>query len=528
MQNTWLVLLPPIIVLISAFLTKRLHLSLIIGLVTASLIVTNGAFSDSALLIGKRLCTQLQDPDNLYMYSFLLIIGILIALINQTGGAQAFAKTITKHLTNARSAETSSLLLSCTLFLDDYLSNLTAGYVMRPITDRFSIPRAKLAFLVHSMTGPLVILIPVSSWVAMITSQLDQAGVSTHNAVKILADPFYVYIKSIPFIFYSFLLIASIWFIVRRSISYGPMHKHHIIARTTGNLFGGKTPIKDLSDNPPSSNSSIFDLVLPIITLIGSVIIGILYSGGYYLFGGTYTLIEALKNNNKTFTILFVASIVALGISLFFSLIRKKIMISTIPTLTKNGLQLMISPVLMLILAATLGLILRLDLHTGTYLAQLLLGSFSISLLPFMFFVVSLLTATITGTSWGAIALMLPIAIPMLTSFVSTTTPLLPAQIPILFPVLGAIFSGSVCGDHISPISETTIMASTSSGTYPIDHAHTQFPYTLPAIISSALAFVIVGLLINQNMWIMTLVPLGIGICCCFILLSLFNTMKQK
>lgn len=520
----WLVLVPPLLVLLCAFLTQQLHISLIIGLISAALIATHGSLTSSLSLIEKRLTDQTCDIDNLYMYTFLLVIGIVIVLINYSGGAQAFALFLTKKIRDARAAETSSLMLSCMVFLDDYLSNLTVGYVMRPITDKFNIPRAKLAFLVHSLTGPLVILVPVSSWMAMITSQLDQAGISLHiNQTKIIADPFYIYLKSIPFIFYSFLLIASVWFIVRKKISFGPMHQHHVIAQKTGNLYGNKEPLTDTISSKTSTNYSIFDLILPIITLIIAVILGILYTGNYYLFGGNQTLLGALKNNHQTFLVLFVASILALIISLFYELIRKKISFVEIPRLILQGITLMLSPLLMLILAATLGSLLRLDLHTGTYLANTLLGSLSITMLPFMFFIVSLLTSIITGTSWGSIALMLPIAIPMITSFVSTGTPLTPTQIPILFPVLGAIFSGSVCGDHISPISETTIMASTSSGTYPIDHTSTQFPYTIPAIISSALAFYLAGLLINQNPMTMVLLPLIAGLISCLIILLMLN-----
>lgn len=528
MQNSWLSLIPPLIVLACALATHKLLLSLTIGLVTACLIATDFSVLASTELIFKRLINQVTDSDSLYMYGFLLFIGIIVTVISHTGGANAFARIITKRLRNARMVETSSFLLSLVLFIDDYLSNLTTGYIMRPLTDRFKIPRSKLAFLVHSMTGPLVILAPISSWVAMITGQLDQAGITreTIASTKIIADPFFVYINTLPYIFYSFLIITSVWFIIRKKISFGPMHQHEIIAQTTGNLFGGKTPLIDPLEKTMQTNGSAADLLVPLIMLISCVMIGIPYAGGYHLFGGTRTLIDAFKHNTETFFVLFAAGAITLTISLLSALWRNRITMRAVPNVIYNGILLMLEPVIMLVLASTLGTLLKTDLLTGNYLATLMLGAINIALLPVMFFIVSAVTATITGSSWGTIALLLPIAVPMLTSLALVPIPTTPDQIMILFPVLGAIFSGSVCGDHLSPISETTIMAATSSGTYPIDHARTQFPYAAPALICSALSFLISGFLINYPTWINVGISLGVGLSVCLGLLYIADKKK--
>lgn len=525
MTYSWLAIAPPIIVLGIAFCTHQLIPALIIGLCSAALFATNFSIVSAVNLLTQRLWHQATDMDSLYNFCFLLSIGIIISLLHATGGATAFARVLTRHLKNRTMTETSSILLSFTLFIDDYLSNLTVGYVMRPLSDRFSIPRTKLAFLVHSLTGPLVILAPISSWAAMIIGQLEQAGISTTEnlQMKIYADPFYVYLKSIPYIFYSLLLISSIWFIIRMRISFGPMYKHEEIARKTGNLFGGRKPLESPLDSSQHSQGTLPDLLVPLITLVGVVLLGILYAGDYWLFGGSKTLLESFRSNDKTFLILFISGITTLLISFIYAGWRSRITSQQIPIIIKQGFLLMYSPILMVFFASSLGTLLRVDLQTGPYLASLLLGKMSMNLLPCIFFITSLIIAITTGSAWGTIALMLPIAIPMLMAFTNIQAPTQLAELPLLLPTLGAIFSGSTCGDHVSPVSETTIMASTSSGCYPLDHAVTQFPYAAPAILFSCVAFLISGYYITSTPLIMALISFLAGLIPCLFTLYLLN-----
>jgi Na+/H+ antiporter NhaC len=529
MTYSWLALVPPVIVLGIAFWIRRLIPGLIVGLFAAALFASDFSIFTAIILLIKRLWYQATDIDALYNFSFLLSIGVIISLLNATGGASAFARTLTRHLKNRTMVETSSILLSLTLFIDDYLSNLTVGYVIRPLSDRFSIPRTKLAFLVHSLTGPLVILAPISSWAAMITGQLEQAGVSiTENIeIKVFADPFYVYLKSIPFIFYSLLLICSVWFIVRNRISFGPMHKHEIIAQETGNLFGGNQPLTNPLHHEHHTQGNLSDLLVPLITLVGAVLVGIPMTGGYWLFGGSKSLLESFKNNNQTFFVLFMAGLITMLVGFGYAIWRKRITFKQIPIITKQGLILMYSPILMVFFASSLGTMLRIDLQTGPYLASLLLGKISMYLLPFMFFISSLIIAITTGSAWGTIALMLPIAIPMLMTFAQTQAPALLSDLPLLLPTLGAIFSGAVCGDHISPVSETTIMASTSSGCYPVDHAITQFPYAAPALFFTCIAFLVAGYCTFSTPWLTALAGFSAGLIPCLLTLSMLNQKKQ-
>ena len=530
MQNSWLVLLPPFIVIILAFLTRKLNSSLAAGIIAGAFIATDFSITKTALLTGQHLLKTITDTDTIYMYTFLFTIGILIVLLNRTGAALAFAHSLTQKLRNARMAETSSLMLSTTLFIDDYLNGLTVGFVMRPITDRFKIPRAKLAFLVHTMTGPLIILAPISSWVGAMMGALDKAGiVPTHiPGAKIIADPFFVYLETIPYIFYSIFMIASAWFIVRAYISFGPMKKHEMIAQSTGNLFGGKPPLPNKFDCKPHLNGSVGDLLWPLIILIGCVIIGNLWAGGYHLFGGTHTMLDAFKHNTQTFLVLCVAAFITLGFTFIKGLADKKISSKFIPRIFYDGIEMMVGAVIMVVLALTLAAVLTTDLATGKYLAQLVQDSLPIATLPVIFFIISTITATITGSAWGTMFILVPIAVPMLISLMQIAVPATPESMTILFPVLGAIFSGAACGNHISPIADTTIMTSTSSGCYPIDHAQTQFPYALPVIFSTAVAYMLAGLLSPCSRALSLCIPLAVGLILCFSILSILNILSAR
>ncbi len=509
--GAWLSLTPPLLVIIIASLTRKINKGLIAGIITAGLIANKWSFTNAATLIGERVVEHFKDVDALYLYLFLFTIGSLIALLRYTGGAIAFAHEVTKKIRKKVTAETSAIILSFGLTIDDYLSILTNGYVMRPVMDRMHIPRVKLAYLIHSLSGPLVILVPISSWIAAITVYLDQAGINLDSTsqTKIIADPFFIHLQTIPFAFYSLLLVASVLFIVMCRLSYGPMYtyEHGHLAPTAQQM-----PQEYLT--PPRGTTA--DLMLPIAILLMIVFIGFPYAGDYHLFGGTRSLIDAFQNNHHTFLILCGGGFISLSIGILFGLVRKKVFLPEIPSIIKQGVQIMYSPVVMIILASIFGSMLKTDLLTGKYLATLLIGKVSIAILPVMFFLVSLTCAIFTGSAWGTFALIFSIAIPMLPPLFEVETPALAEQITVLFPILGAIFSGAVCGDHISPLSETTVMSATSAGVTPLEHAHTQLPYALPVIISSAIAFIISGQLIDRPLWMNALISFSVSMVICF------------
>lgn len=530
MIGTWLVITPPLIVLLIAFISRNLNLALAIGLTCSALIATHGNIIDGALLLKKHAILLLSDPDNWYIYGFLCIIGIIIVLLSRTGGANAFAHVVTKHLTTPKSVENASIMLSCSIFIDDYLSNLTVGYVMRPLTDKYNIARVKLAFLVHSLASPLVILAPVSSWAGAMINYVYQSGIALQLTDKplIIADPFFVYLSSIPFILYSLLLFVSAVVIVHFRYSYGPMRTHELIARETGNLFGGKQPIYEKQHPNTHENASVFDLLLPLITLIGGILIGTAYAGNYWLFGGTNSLLDAFKNNPNPFLVMLIAGITAVCIGFLFSLSRTTLKLREVPTVIYYGIALMYSTIIMIFLVNTLSTVLKVDLLTGQYLADLLTGTISINLLPLMFFISAFITATLIGSSWGTIGLLMPVAVQMLTRFSNVEIPATLEQMPLIYPLLGSIFAGAVCGNHISPVSETTSMSSTSSGSYPIDHTYTQLPYALPAILGTCVGFFAAGMLVNYPPLIMYGCTLGSGLIVTLTLLYLLNKFYRS
>lgn len=523
---TLISLLPAIAVLLLGYITHRVMLSLSAGILLAALIVNNFAPIASIELIITTVwnnldinkffsSTQFWEAGNLFICIFLLALGIFITMLQVSGGAYAYSIFAKRKITSVKNAETASLILSSGLFVDDYLSSLTTGSVMYPLTDTKKIPRVKLAFLVDSMSGPLAILCPFSSWVAAIVGYLGQNGIHDHikTTTLIFANPFTIFLNIIPFLFYSFILVASVWFIVRCRISFGLMKKFETIATTTGNLFGGANKgahtKKDIEHNP--HHTTLLEFFLPIIVLLACVLSGILYSGKWWLFGGDNSILQAFQKASAAAG-LFLGGNIAVVICTIFFVLRKRITVKQLPKVYLDGIKLMISAAAVLILAWTFGDFLRNQLHTGEYLASLMLNTVTITILPMLLFFVAFIIAFTIGSAWGTAAMMFPIVIPLVLSMVDA--PLHPTldQIPILLPVLGAVLSGCVAGNHVSPIADTTIMSCLSTGAKLKDHVHTQLQYALSGIIITGLAFLLSGILLPYGLTITIVVPITIAI----------------
>ena len=412
-----------------------------------------------------------------------------------SGGTSAYGKIIKNTLKNARSAKFSTIMLSLLFMIDEFFSCLTVGSIMRPLSDTFKIPRAKLAFLVDSLSSPLVVIVPFSTWIAMFLMQLDKAGISTNLDDKpiFLADPFTTYLKTVPFVFYSFIILITVWFIVKKNISFGLMRTHEQIAEKTGNLFGGKEPLKSTNEKEKPQNETVYDFILPIGSLIFFALAIFLYT-------------------KDSFLAFFFGSALSFSINATHMLVRKKIQLISLKEAFQEGFSLMIGSIQILILAWTFSTILKNDLQTGQYIAHLLLGAISSTLFPLIFFIAAFLTSVATGSSWGAFAVMVPVAVPMLATFFGAPVPAALADVKLLLPVLGSIFAGGVAGEHISPIGTTTIMSATSCGSYLQDHIWTQVPYALPPIIGTAIAYLCAGLLINYPYWLIISSSIAIGL----------------
>ncbi len=528
MQGTWMVLLPAIIVLISATFYRNIVLALILGVLSAAFIATNFSLSQSLDLAFSTCKHLILDVNNLFLFAFLLIIGTIVSLITATGGAHAFGEQLAKRLKSAKDVEIATLLVPYLVFIDDYLNCLTVGHVMHPLTDKFKIPRTKLAFYIDAMTTPLAIITPISSWAGTVVSQLAMAGISINlnDRPVVISEAFYAYLKTLPFTFYSFIMIASAWIIASRRISYGRMYKHEQIAYETGNVFGGKQPAHEAPTLLNQRERSPWDLLLPIFTIVITVIGQILHQGGYWMLGGHNSLILAFQEKYNIFLILFTSGLLAAIVSFGFAAIREKILIKHFPQIITKGIKMMWVAILIVLLAWSFGLLLRENLHTGDYLASLLLNKISLNFLPLMLFLTTLIIATLTGSAWGSIAIMVPIAIPIILTFLNVNTPIPIAEISFLFPCLGAVFSGAAAGDHISPISDTTIMSDRSAGTHHADHVKTRLEYAWPALISTALAFIISGFVFQYHPALVAIISIASGIALCTLILYTLNKRK--
>ncbi len=502
MPLTWLSLLPPLIVIGAVCVTQHLNVSLALGIISAALIATQGQLLPALMLCGQKFVMHFSDVDNIYLYLLIIAISSLITLLTVAGSAVGCAEIIGRKIRRKRSVELSTIMLSFLLSIDDYLSILTVGFVMKPIADRLAVARTKVAYIVHALAGPLVIIVPISTWAAVILAQLDNAGIHIAAPQKIVADPLYVYLKTVPFIFYSVLVVLSVCFVVIVRIGYGP------IAQDERNAVAFDD--QDLIETQ-SNNHSLIELFMPLAILIGGVFIGILYAGNYHLFGGNNSFFDAFRENNKTFLIFLFAALGAFAWSVVFSVYKKMISVVQIPMLVYEGAYLMKSSIIMVILASVLGSFLRLELQTGSYVAYLLLGTISLWLIPAMLFVVSLIITLTTGSAWGTFSLLIPITTQMLISLLQLETPVVIDQIPLLFPALGAVLSGAACGNHVSPIAETTIMTATSVGVAPLEHAKSQFYYAAPVIVGTLASFITVGLLYDYGLYQSFFVSFGVG-----------------
>ncbi len=548
MQNTWMVVLPPLLVILFAHYTHSIITSLLVGIFSASLIIHDFSLIKSLITSGTKVLGILNleainswesfwASNYLFLCLFLLILGIIIALLQYSGGVSAYGNFVKRYLKKAWHAELATLLLSLSLFVDDYFSCLTTGSVMRTVTDRFKIPRVKLALLVNTAAAPLAVLFPISSWVAEIIGQMQRTGITINNttsgnntsATLITGDPFNVYLGMTPFFFYCWISIIFLWVMVFRRTSYGTLKKQEQIAHETGNLFGGKNPVghhdHDLSQDR-NEQHSLVDFLVPMGMLFTSVFVSMLYFGNYHLFGGTQGIIQSLQKTLMAAS-LFIGSITTLLFSIVFLITRNKIVIRKIPAIFIKGLQLMGPSVTMLVLVWTLTALLNRELSTGSYIATFLGDSLSIHLLPLIFFLVTSAIGTFMGSGWGAMDILISIALPMTISLLHFQTPVALESITIIYPILGAIVSGAVVSHHLSPISDCMLMTSISAGAHHHDTVKVQSQFTIPIVFSASLAFLCAGMLIGRVSLSMNgLISMLVGIITQIIMLKILTRKK--
>jgi tetracycline resistance efflux pump len=509
-------LLPPIAVLITAIITRRVMISLAVGIIFACLLATHFDVLGAISLGAHRLLSEMTSADHLYTFGFLFLLGILIELMTHSGSLHAYTRLIGKYISTPRGMQLSSLSLSHIFFLDDYLNTLMVGTIMKPLADKMQVARAKLAFLLNSMSAPLCVIIPASSWVAMILVQLQSSGISEEaSKALVVADPFIVYLSLICYLFYPAYIMLTAWLIVWNGWSFGPMERLERIAQNE--------KAESSSDFSEDGQASIIDMLIPIATFMVALVIGLLYSGHSRIVGGTEPLLKALQLAN-VFACLFAAVTLALAVTILLYLQRGFLTTHAFLELTWQGIMLMKNSFFVLLFAWTFGSLLKNELQTGVYLASALLSSLAVWILPVMTFNTAVFISSAIGSAWGTIAIMFPLVVPMGVTYAGAVA--LDA-LTLIAPLLAASISGAVAGGHFSPIADAAFIASLSAHAHHLEHVYSQMFYSIPALLSTYFAYLLSGILLIYNVPHVCVISFLAGLVLLIVLLYL-NVLAKR
>ena len=496
-KNTVWALVPPIIAISLALITKEVYSSLFLGILTGALL--NADFSPVATLeqtFPKGIMAVLADKWNVGILVFLVILGTMVQLMNRAGGSAAFGTWASNRIKSRAGAQLSTMLLGCLIFIDDYFNCLTVGSVMRPVTDKHKISRAKLAYLIDSTAAPICIIAPISSWAAAVSG-----FVKGGNGISI-------FIESIPFNFYALLTLAMMIFIIFMKLDYGPMLLHENNARK-GDLFTtGKGKEVDTESRVEEKVGRVSDLVIPVVFLIIGCVIGMIYTGGFFQ-GKSF--VEAFAGSDASVG-LVMGSSAALIITIGYYLSRQSLTFDECMDCLPEGFKQMVPAMLILTFAWTLKSMTD-SLGAATYVAGLMEHSAGglMGFLPAIIFLVAIGLAFASGTSWGTFGILIPIVV----SCFQDIDP----QLMIIS--ISACMAGAVCGDHCSPISDTTIMSSAGAQCVHLNHVSTQLPYALTAATVSFFTFLVAGFTKSA------LISLAFGIVTLFLFLMFFRHRHQ-
>ena len=472
-------LIPPIVAIGLALITKEVYSSLFLGILVGYLIQME--FNPVAAI--TALIADLGDNigGNAGILIFLVVLGTMVALMIRAGGSKAYGDWAVEHLKTKKSALWSTFILAAILGVDDYFNNLTTGNVMRPVTDRHQISRAKLAYMCDATAAPICIMMPVSSWAAAVTGVINNEELG-----------FQIFCRAIPYNFYAILTIVFIIVMIVRDIDFGPMKTHEDNAKKGDIYTTPERPFAGAEEMKFNPNGKVIDLVIPVIILI----IGLMYAGAQN--GGEGLL--GMFANTDAFVGLPLGSTVALLLVFIYFMIRKSMKFTELMDCIPEGFKEMVPAILILCFAWTIGGVTRYGLGAPDFVAGLVksFGPTLYNMLPAVIFLIACFLGFATGTSWGTFGILLPIVLDVFTpgGFENLTAEAL-NNVPILMVGIGATLGGAVCGDHCSPISDTTIMASSGSQCYHLNHVLTQMPYAVTVAAISFVNYVITGFLIK-------------------------------
>ena len=503
-------LIPPLIAIVMALITKEVYTSLLIGIVSGALLYSNG---NLVLMLNTMffksesgMVEKLSDSWNVGILIFLVMLGILVALMNKVGGSAAFGKWTSEHIKSRAGAQLMTMLLGVMIFVDDYFNCLTVGSVMRPVTDRQKISRAKLAYLIDATAAPVCIIAPVSSWAAAVTSSVPKD--SDING-------FTMFLRTIPYNYYAILTLVMIVFIIIAKVEYGPMKIHEDNA-LRGDLYTTEArPYGNDQIEETDKKGQVVDLILPVVFLIGACITGMIYTGGF--FNGV-DFITAFSDCDASMGLVLGSSVTLIFVFVFY-MVREVITFQEFTDCIPEGFKAMVAPILILTLAWTLSGMT--NLLGAKYFVSNMIESTAAGLtyfLPAMIFLVAVFLAFATGTSWGTFAILVPIVCHVFPGG------------EMLVLSIAACLSGAVCGDHCSPISDTTIMASAGAHSDHINHVSTQLPYALTVAAISCICYIIAGvtqMFVAGNVFV-SLVLLAIAVVMELAVLSVIKKRQSK
>ncbi len=489
-------LLPPVVAIALALITKEVYSSLFVGILMGGLLYAGYNFEGTVLHVFQDGITGvLSSTSNVGILVFLVVLGAMVSLMNRAGGSAAFGRWASAHIKTRTGAQLATIVLGVLIFIDDYFNCLTVGSVMRPVTDKHRVSRAKLAYLIDATAAPVCIIAPISSWAAAVASYVEEGNGLT------------VFIKAIPFNFYAILTLVMMVGMALMKIEFGPMARYEENAEKTGDLFSGRNPYANgAEEEAVNEKGGVIDLILPVAVLIVSCVIGMIYTGGF--FSGT-SFVDAFSDADVSLS-LMLGSVFALVFTILFYCLRRSMSFSQAMGSIPEGFKAMVPAILILTFAWTLNTMTS-SLGAGDFVANLVrenAGGFQ-AFLPAVVFLIACFLSFSTGTSWGTFGILIPI-----------TLNVFPLTSPLGVVCVSASMAGAVCGDHCSPISDTTIMASAGAQCDHVDHVSTQLPYAIVAAAVSFAAYLVAGFVPSAFVALPVAVLLMLGTLAVFKVLS--------
>ena len=499
---TFWALVPPVVAIGLALITKEVYSSLFIGVLMGGILYSGFSFEGTITHIFEDgMISVLSDSYNVGILIFLVILGAMVCLMNRAGGSAAFGQFAADHIKGRVGAELATILLGCLIFIDDYFNCLTVGSVMRPVTDKFKVSRAKLAYLIDATAAPICIIAPISSWAAAVTGFVEGE------------DGFSIFVRAIPYNFYAILTIVMMIGMVLLRTEFGSM-KFHEKNALKGDLYTTPGRPYDTEKQPEVSvRGTVLDLLIPIISLIICCMVGMLYTGGFF--------------SGEDFVTAFSQSDASLGLTMgsFFGLlitiglyqVRRVLKFSECMACIPEGFKSMVPAIMILSFAWTLKAMTD-SLGADVYVATVVASSARsfLNFLPAIIFVVGCFLAFATGTSWGTFGILIPIVVAVFEN----------SNPDLMIISISACMAGAVCGDHCSPISDTTIMASAGAQCEHVNHVTTQLPYAVTAAAVSFVSYIIAGFV--QSAWIALPIAIALMVVTMFVIRAVNGVLKEE